>query len=45
MAFGHFLLGSYNFMVTALGSGVKWPFDKLLDLLTESQPAQARLSE
>ena len=25
MAFGHFLLGSHNFMVTALGSSVKWP--------------------
>ena len=30
-AFGHFLLGSHNFMVTALGSGVKWPF-LMLDL-------------
>jgi hypothetical protein len=26
MAFGHFLLGSHYFMVTALGSCVKWPF-------------------
>ena len=26
MAFGHFLLGSHNFMVTALGSCVKWPY-------------------
>ena len=25
-AFGHFHLGSHNFMVTALGSCVKWPF-------------------
>jgi hypothetical protein len=25
MAFGHFLVGSHNFMVTALGSCVKWP--------------------
>ena len=25
MAFEHFLLGSHNFMVTALGSCVKWP--------------------
>ena len=25
-AFGHFLLSSYNFMVTALGSCVKWPW-------------------
>ena len=24
--FGHFLLGSHNFMVTALGSCVKWPW-------------------
>ena len=24
-AFGHFLLGSHNFMVSALGSCVKWP--------------------
>ena len=31
MAFGHFLLGSHNFMVTALGSCVKWP---LYDHLT-----------
>ena len=30
MAFGHFLLGSHNFMVTALGSCVKWPlYNKL----------------
>ena len=26
MAFGHFLLGSHDFMVMALGSCVKWPF-------------------
>jgi hypothetical protein len=25
-AFGHFCLGSHNFMVTALGSCVKWPW-------------------
>ncbi len=25
MAFGHLLLGSHNFMVTTLGSSVKWP--------------------
>ena len=25
MAFGHFLLGSHKFMVTALGACVKWP--------------------
>ena len=25
LAFGHFHLGSYNFMVTALGSCVNWP--------------------
>ena len=25
MAFEHFLLDSHNFMVTALGSRVKWP--------------------
>ena len=24
-AFGHFLLGSHNFMAKALGSHVKWP--------------------
>ena len=24
-AFGHFLVGSHNFMITALGSCVKWP--------------------
>jgi hypothetical protein len=27
-AFGHFLLGSHNLMVTALGSCVKWPLVK-----------------
>ena len=27
MASGHFLLGSHNFMVTALDSCVKWPYD------------------
>ena len=26
-ALGHFLLGSHNFVVTALGSCVKWPLD------------------
>ena len=25
MAFGHFLLGSHNLMVTALGLCMKWP--------------------
>ena len=25
MVFGHFLLGSHNFMVTTLASCVKWP--------------------
>ena len=29
--FGHFLLGSYNFTVTALGSCVKWPSPKYLN--------------
>ena len=29
MTFGHFLLGSHNPMVTALGSRVKWPRVKL----------------
>ena len=29
-AFGHFLLGSYNFMGTALGSCVKWPLNDRL---------------
>ena len=29
MAFGHFHLGSHNFMVTALGSCVKWPLVKI----------------
>ena len=28
-AFGHFLLGSHNFMVTALGSCMKWPLDSI----------------
>ena len=28
MAFGHFLLGSHNFLVMALGSCVKWPLYK-----------------
>ena len=27
MAFGHFLLDSHNYIVTALGSCVKWPLD------------------
>ena len=27
--FGHILLGSHNFMVTALGSSVKWPLGQL----------------
>ena len=26
MAFGHFLLVSHKFMVTAIGSCVKWPY-------------------
>ena len=26
MAFGHFLVGSHNFMVMALGSCAEWPF-------------------
>jgi hypothetical protein len=30
MAFGHFLLGSRNFMVRALGSCVKWPLDVVM---------------
>jgi hypothetical protein len=29
-AFEHFLLGSHNFMVTALGSCVKWPLTKAM---------------
>ena len=28
-AFGHFLVGSHIFMVTALGSCVKWPLEAL----------------
>jgi hypothetical protein len=35
-AFGHYLLGSHNFMVTALGSGVKWPSDRSKAFLTHS---------
>jgi hypothetical protein len=27
--FGHFLLGSHNFVVTALGSCVKWPLESV----------------
>ena len=27
MTIGHFLLGSHNFMVTALGLCVKWPLE------------------
>ena len=30
MVFGHFLLGTHNFMVTALGSCVKRPLEALL---------------
>ena len=30
MAFGHFLLGSHNLMVTALDSCVKWPLHEHL---------------
>ena len=30
MAFGHFLLGSQNLMVMALGSCVEWPYVGLL---------------
>ena len=29
-AFGHILLGSHNFMVMAVGSCVKWPFECML---------------
>jgi hypothetical protein len=29
IAFGHFLLGSHNFMVTALGSCAKWPLGQI----------------
>ena len=29
MVFGHFLLGSHNFMITSLGSCVKWPLGPL----------------
>ena len=35
MVFGHFLLSSHNFMVTPLGSCVKWPlliFSELVGL-------------
>ena len=36
MAFGHFLLGFHNFMVTALGSCVQWPLgDPIGGLLCE----------
>ena len=33
MAFGHFLLGSHNSMVTALGSCGKWPLVSHLELV------------
>ena len=38
MAFGHFLLGSHNFMVMALGLCVKWPlvFDAKVCCLTNT---------
>jgi hypothetical protein len=40
-AFGHFLLGSHYFMVTALGSCVKWPLSKVEStLLKHSKPMQ-----
>src|ERR1700689_4479049 len=38
-AFGHFLLGSHNFMVTALGSCVKWPLAPTpLSMRVEANP-------
>ena len=33
MAFGHFLLGPHNIMVTALGSCVKWPLVWILSIV------------
>ena len=40
---GHFLWGSHNFMVTALGSCVKWPFAQNVPWI--SWPAQYPHSE
>ena len=37
-AFGHFLLGSHNLMVTALGSCVKWPLALMQTDLGISSP-------
>ena len=32
-AFGHVLLGSHNFMVTALGSCAKWPYIEIFSMV------------
>ena len=43
-AFGHFFLGSHNFMVTTLGSCVKWPYLTTLHGL-EHEANKVHLSE
>ena len=40
IGFGHFLLGSQNFMVTALGSCMKWPLGNLLNPNYQSESIQ-----
>ena len=42
MAFEHFLLGSHNFLVTALGSCMKWPLVKVVDAGTCDPHGKAR---
>ena len=43
MAFGHYLLGSHNFMVTALDSCVKWPLVVPVQLSTPTRLLQPGL--
>ena len=50
MAFGRFLLGSHNLMVTALGLCVKWPLvpetitRQALSLVEKAEPVQVRFT-
>ena len=43
MAFGHFLLGSHNFMVKALGSCVKWPLAYYLCIFSDTRKSMSSL--
>ena len=40
MAFGHFLLGSHKFMVTAFGSCVKWPLERVEEVELDNKVTQ-----